>query len=330
MRLFAIRSLSALVFLAATAGCEGGGARKPVVHGPARGVDRDGQVQDVRVPAGHSIERVPFGDALIENRGQLRNHDIRLYSRGHLAAGFAPSAILIRASERRRAADVLRGVLLRIAFQGARPVEPEGVELLPHATNYFLGSDPSRWFARLRSYGAIVYPDLYDGIALRSHVTARGVKYEFRLAPGADPTRIHVVYEGANTLRVDSDGTLVVETALGEIRESAPIAVQDDGSAVACRFTLRGARAYGFACEGRDSSRAMTIDPLIYATFVGGSEFDTETGNIHGLEAAGAGGRLFGRASPVWPRAQARAPVRRRSRAAPRPSRATRRGAEPR
>ena len=61
------------------------------------------------------------------------------------------------------------------------------------------------------------------------------------LAPGADPGRIGLGIAGAEHLRVAGEGTLVVHTAVRNVRQPGPVAVREIGS-------VRRPRA---SCDGR-------------------------------------------------------------------------------
>ena len=52
------------------------------------------------------------------------------------------------------------------------------------------------------------------------------LKYEFHLKPGADPTNIKIEYKGQKKLQLKKDGSLSLQTELGELREQKPFAYQ--------------------------------------------------------------------------------------------------------
>jgi hypothetical protein len=158
-----------------------------------------------------------------------------------------------------------------VRFDGARDPSPRGVGELPFRSNFLLGDDPAKWRTGVPAYREVVYEGLYPGIDLSFRLAAEGVKYEFRVRAGADPAAIRLMIDGAESLAVGASG-LTVATPLGAVRDSAPVSFQADGAAVACRFAARGPRSYGFECEGRDPSQALTIDPLVYSTLLGGSD----------------------------------------------------------
>jgi len=219
--------------------------------------------------------RVP-GGFFLENAGQIANDEVRYYATlNAFSVGFAESSLAL---------SLRNEGLLRMRFEGSNPVDPEGRDELPHRTNFFLGADPTGWRTDVRSYGELAYSDLYEGIELVYRMDARGPKYEFRVEAGADESNIRMTYEGARAVDVDASETLVVRSSLGEVRDTAPIAHQA-GTAIRCGFDLRAAASVGFSCPARDPDQPLVIDPLIYATFLGGAGNDQ--GRAIAVDAAG-------------------------------------------
>jgi len=215
---------------------------------------------------GHSP---PFSDAFLENAGQVRRSDVRYYATaGGVTFGFARAAVLMSSATPDGA-----GGLIRVRFAGANPVEPEGRRESSFRTNFFLGSDSAGWRTGLRSYQEIAYPNLYDGIDLAYRLNERGAKYEFTVRPWADMSILRLSYEGVNSLRVSASGDLVLSTPLGEVRDTAPVGLTG-AHEVPCRFTLFPRNSVGLSCPGRDPSQTLVVDPLIYATFLGGGDYD--------------------------------------------------------
>ena len=75
---------------------------------------------------------------------------------------------------------------------------------------------------------------------------------------------------------IEADGSLVLETAAGPLRQSAPITWEElpDGTTrrLESRFRKIDAQRYSFEVPGRDSSLPLVIDPgLEWSTFLGGS-----------------------------------------------------------
>ena len=81
---------------------------------------------------------------------------------------------------------------------------------------------------------------------------------------------------GAQRLRLDDAGALVVATGPGEVTLTPPAAFQGrDGVrySVKAAYALHG-REYGFRLSDYDHALPVLIDPLLQATYLGGSDSD--------------------------------------------------------
>ena len=171
----------------------------------------------------------------------------------------------------------IRGVALRMTFAGD-PHLPEivGEEKLSGCHNYFLGDDESRWRTNVPLFVSVRYENLYPGIDLRLREASGSPEYDLLLQPGADLARVSVHVEGADRLRIASDGSLVIDTALGPLTQPAPKTWEVDSAGnarvVACRFILLARDRFGFEAPEWAGDTDLTIDPgLIWSTYLGGS-----------------------------------------------------------
>jgi uncharacterized protein (TIGR03437 family) len=147
----------------------------------------------------------------------------------------------------------------------------------PGLTNYFAGTDASRWRQGIESYGQVKYEKVWKDIDLIFYGNQQQLEYDFRLAPGANPARIRMAFDGADSVRVDPDGSLVLEVGGGEVRWLKPVAYQEVAGHrldIACRYRvtrLGRENRVEFALEAYDRRLPLVIDPaLVYSTFLGG------------------------------------------------------------
>lgn len=179
---------------------------------------------------------------------------------------------------------------LRQDFLGARRTRPTGERQLSGLVSYFRGS-PGMWKAGIPTYGGIVYRDLWPGIDLAYAGEGQTLKYELRLAPGADPANIRMRWRGAGDVRIEEDGSLSVDTSAGTISDSAPVAYQRIAGRrvlVEVEHKLNGATT-GFRLGAYDPTKPLVIDPtlLVYAGYIGGGG-DEGVGTSVAVDAAGA------------------------------------------
>ncbi|HKP12461.1 MAG TPA: SBBP repeat-containing protein, partial [Blastocatellia bacterium] len=163
---------------------------------------------------------------------------------------------------------------LRMKFGSAAP-RVEALDPAPAQSNYFIGSDPKKWRTGVPTYGRVRYKNVYPGIDLIFYGDRDRLEYDFIVAPGADPLTIDLKFYGAQSLRLDEGGELVLQTGTGEIRQHRPVIYQERGgvrSEVGGRYVLRGERGVGFEVARYDRTRPLTIDPVLkYSTFLGGN-----------------------------------------------------------
>ena len=122
---------------------------------------------------------------------------------------------------------------------------------------------------------------VWTGVDLRFQAEPDRVKHQFELQAGIDPSVVKIGIDGAYP-RIDADGSLVLATALGEIRDAAPIAWQlRDGERlpVEVRYALEaGCEGWrlSFEVEDHDPSLPLILDPdtLVYCGYIGGSDYD--------------------------------------------------------
>jgi Beta-propeller repeat len=170
--------------------------------------------------------------------------------------------------------------VIGLTFEGANP-DPvvAGRGRLESVSNYLLGSDPDRWFTGVPNYSRVLYRDLYDGVSLEYYANRGGeLEFDLTLAPGVNPDRIRLSYSGADELRIDPSGALVVRAGGAQVRQAPPVVYQwVDGvkREVQGSYVVHGASQVGFALATYDRSIPLVIDPVItYSTYLGGSGDD--------------------------------------------------------
>ena len=172
-----------------------------------------------------------------------------------------------------------RGVAVRMTFAHAMQPELIAEQRLPGVHNYFLGNDPSKWRSDVPLCGAVRYREVYSGVDVRAREHDGHFEYDLLLQPGADLEPVEIVVEGADRLRLDEDGALVIDTRLGPVRMPVPLSWEAGPSGekepVVCRYVLRSDDRFGFEVIGRRQGWALVVDPgLVWSTFLGGPSGD--------------------------------------------------------
>jgi hypothetical protein len=163
--------------------------------------------------------------------------------------------------------------IIRMHLDGANPAPKiAGSDLLPSTSNYFIGDDPKKWRRDIPQYSRVNYESVYPGVDLVYYGTQGQLEYDFRVAPGADPSRIALKFDGASA-RLDN-GDLVLATRAGDVRFHAPNVYQQESNnrrPVKGSFRQLENNEIGFAIGDYDRTRELVIDPtLFYSTYLGG------------------------------------------------------------
>jgi hypothetical protein len=177
-----------------------------------------------------------------------------------------------------------------------------GDKELQGKVNYFIGNDPACWRTNVATFGKVRMKEVYPGIDLVYYGNEGQLEYDFVLAPGANPNKIAVEFEGSERLELDLHGDLIVWVGGRAVRWRKPIVYQEsDGQRVriAAAYRLNAAsltyqaeapRRIGFELAAYDHSKPLVIDPvLVYSTYLGGGGNDrpNRTGNAIAADTHG-------------------------------------------
>ena len=231
-------------------------AQLPLYFEPNLG-QTDAQVQFVARTGGYTLFLVPGEAVMVLSRSERRERD---------------------SLRRHEQPPKVEQAVVRMKLEGSAANAPvAGLERQPGISAYFIGSDPTKWKPEVPHYARVEYKGVYPGVDLVYYGDRRQVEYDFVVAPGADPGRIQLSYQGAEAMRVDESGDLVLATRLGDLKQRKPRVWQQVGTnrmEVAASYRLVGKRV-GVAVASYDRARPLVIDPVLaYSTYLGGSGDD--------------------------------------------------------
>ena len=146
--------------------------------------------------------------------------------------------------------------------------------------NYFHGHCP-QGIVGVHQYDKITIKEVYPGIDWVFYSSQKsGMKYDFVVHPGADPSQINLLYEGQNPLKLLEDGSICIQTQLGSLKEEKPYTYEQDGdieveSSYQLTTISNNQTLLKFDLARYDSSKRLIIDPQLYwYTFYGGNSVD--------------------------------------------------------
>ncbi len=143
-------------------------------------------------------------------------------------------------------------------------------------TNYY---QPN--LIQTHSYQKIIYKNIYPNIdwviysatSSPSEERKGGVKYDFIVYPGADPSLIKLKYKNAEQIYLDQFGNLILRNRLGDIRVEAPIAFQLQDK-ITSNYLLNDSIVC-FQIKNYNPREILIIDPqLEWSTYYGGAGTD--------------------------------------------------------
>ena len=185
-------------------------------------------------------------------------------------------------------------------------------------TNYFMGSDPTKWRTHVPLFSRVVAEGALPGVDVVAYGNERALEYDLRVVPGVDAQKLCMQISGADGMKLDADGNLVILAAGREIRMKKPAMYEemvnelsrdgDSSSPEIERRPVKGGYAIeadgtiGFRIEAQHISGQMdpanlstrgtkslstpgtlVIDPSLsvsYSTFLGGAGDDSATSLI--------------------------------------------------
>jgi uncharacterized protein (TIGR03437 family) len=193
---------------------------------------------------------------------------------------------------------------VRMILLNANPHAPVSAEARTSGiSNYLIGNDPAHWRRGVAHYARVRYSRVWPGIDLLFKGRDQSLEYDFILAPGSDPARIRIAFDNVQSLRLDHDGGLILQTAHGEIRQRPPEIYQVSNRIrrpIAGAYRIVRGREIALDLEAYDPSLPLVIDPVVtYATYLAG----TGTAKLNAMASDSTGNLyLTGRvSSPDFP-----------------------------
>jgi len=181
-----------------------------------------------------------------------------------------------------------RRTSLSMELDGADPkVTSRGLDEAVGRSNYLVGNDPAKWKTDIPNFNKVRYEQVYPGVDLIYYGNGQQLEYDFVVAPGTDPEKIAMTFNGASSAKLDDEtGDLLLATPIGTLRQRKPLVYQEgEGGRIEISSAYRVTNAkndsviVSFDIGEFDRSRELTIDPiLVYGSYIGGSGFEEGRG----------------------------------------------------
>ncbi len=152
-----------------------------------------------------------------------------------------------------------------------------GMDELKGKSNYFIGSDSSKWRTDISSYAKVKMEKVYPGIDLVYYGNQRQLEYDWIVAPGANPNNIRFEVVGKDDLSIDDRGNLILDKKNNLLLRKPTIYQQSGGKTreIAGQYMLLGRHLVGIQIGKYDPSLTLVVDPILsYSTYLGAPGMD--------------------------------------------------------
>jgi hypothetical protein len=177
---------------------------------------------------------------------------------------FTADATLFRLGDRTLALRLL-GADPQATFEAASPYA------VP--TQYFTAA----YRGPVQSFRRLLRHQVYPGVDVVYYGTGENLEYDFEIAPGADPSRIRLRFDGADRLRMALNGDLQVEIGGQTVTQHVPVIYQVTAAGkrepVHGEYQIEANRDVTLRLDPYDTAARLVIDPVItFAVFLPGSK----------------------------------------------------------
>jgi gliding motility-associated-like protein len=155
---------------------------------------------------------------------------------------------------------------------------PLATGLMPEESrfNFIHGNDPALWATDVKGYQEVKINRVTLGTDLRAYFDKGSFKYDLIVQPQYDASTLRVNYTGTQSLRIDAEGNLIIQTSVGDVIESKPYTyqiIEDKEVAVPCKYVLtEGGQQVGFVFpNGYQKDVPLVIDPRVIGASYSGA-----------------------------------------------------------
>jgi len=142
--------------------------------------------------------------------------------------------------------------------------------------NYFVGNDKNQWKNNVQIFKEVLVKNIYDKIDIHYYFENNYLRYDFVLQPGAEPNDITFTLDGSNETIKNIGNELILETSIGNIHIGDLKSYQynqKNKNKIRSHFEIDN-NQIKLITDAFDKNAIMIIDPLVWSTFIGGSQDD--------------------------------------------------------
>ncbi len=246
-----------------------------------------------------------FNNLFIPNKGQWADSIVALYKQENLNIWIANNAIYFDQYTKNKVETSLddfdKNKILKYSSEG-RVIKHEflysnysNIEIVYDSSayfNYFIGNDKSKHQSKVNKIKSLKINDIYQGVSVLYYIENNNLRYDYIISPEANPNNIQIKISRAELLTIgENEIATYTKTSILKNQELLSYQIIDNKKQlVNSRFVEKDGIVTIYV-ENYDKSKELIIDPLVYSTFFGGSNYDDaetlQQDSIHNLYICG-------------------------------------------
>lgn len=223
-----------------------------------------------------------YSNSFIENKGQFNREILfQTHSLENLNIAITSNAFLLdqyfiyKKGEINQSQILSKsGYVTKFEFLNASFKNYQILEKSDSYVNYFKSSDINHKQTHLHQINKILFHDIYDKIDLLLYFDQGKFRYDLILNENADPNQIQIKISGSESIE-NRNTSLVLTNPTGKIihDDLKVFESSKNGSQLEASIRIKN-ELLRFNLPDYDKNKKLIIDPLIYATIIGGIEND--------------------------------------------------------
>lgn len=277
-------AVTATASLAARSGSSGANSSSPKAQMPKSA--NVVSTKKAQAYLNHDLEFIENKGQYVDDKGSADNIKFAATSKG-TSVFFTPNKVhyIFQKVDDSKVKEIPRNeeemapkvTLKRVEMElvGATTTNIVANEELPGVINYYTANSGANGITGVRTFEKLTYQNVYPNIDMVMISRGKGLKAEFIVRPGGDPSQIKLRYAGTEGVSLSEKGELVVKSDFGTISEDAPFSftLNNEGGkdVVDITFNVSG-DVVTFNVPAYDKSKTLVIDPSRdWATLHGGA-----------------------------------------------------------
>jgi hypothetical protein len=211
---------------------------------------------------------IPF----IQNTGQL-DENVKFYADTFAGRVFVTNDDITYAILHNGTSYVIKEHIL-----GENLFSPIGEESSPTNISSFIGNESDKWKSQIPSFDSVSLGEMWNGVDIQLYAYGNNIEKLFTVHPYQDVNKIQMTFDGISKIKTDDNDNLILYSLADDssvMSMTAPIAYQmidDKKIDVAVNYKIINEITYGFEVGDYDENHPLVIDPLIQATYLGGTD----------------------------------------------------------